>query len=222
MDAGRRWAYSPDCFNEAQSKTCTSPHISPFVYDKWWKLLAYKKIEGGNKDVSYVYWNDFCEANSFCWQGADYCGKSSLTCVRKTKQNKTFFFLWCCFAVTRTTSFLFIWDCRFQWAGMWWAYLMFCTLSGNVPAPKTEQSSGTHLKCNPDTQLQNTFFFCPLLSLFLFLRWSSYWKQLGVEVWVLKIWGKYQEDETKLRAGQKMKRVKQNLTIKLGERKQQH
>lgn len=143
-------------------------------------------------------------------------------------QNKTemyewpFFFLWCCFAVTRTTSFLFIWDCRFQWAGMWWAYLMFCTLSGNVPAPKTEQSSGTHLKCNPDTQLQNTFFFCPLLSLFLFLRWSSYWKQLGVEVWVLKIWGKYQEDETKLRAGQKMKRVKQNLTIKLGERKQQH
>jgi len=23
--------------------------------------------------------------NSFCWQGTDYCGKCSLTCIHKTK-----------------------------------------------------------------------------------------------------------------------------------------
>lgn len=102
-------------------------------------------------------------------------------------------------------SFLFIWNCRFKWSGMWWAYLMFCTLSENVPAPKTEQAAGSIWNAI-QTQLQNTF--CPLLSLFLFLCWSSYWKQLTMEVWGLNIWCEYMKKQNKTKQKGKMHTTK--------------
>lgn len=106
-------------------------------------------------------------------------------------------------------SFVFIWNCRFKWAGMWLAYLMFCTLSGNVPAPKTEQAAGSIWNAI-QTQLQNTF--CPLLSLFLFLRWSSYWKQLTMEVWALNIWGEYMKKQNKTKQWEKSNRHKTKVS----------
>lgn len=39
------------------------------------------------------------------------------------------------------------------------AYLMFCTLSGNIPAPKTKQNSRKQLKCNPDPAPKLALFF---------------------------------------------------------------
>lgn len=130
--------------------------------------------------------------NSFCWQGTYYCGKCSLTCIHKTKHQD----VWTAFLLllycdpghfSSLVSFLFIWNCRFKWSGMWWAYLMFCTLSGNVPAPKTEQSSGKHLKCNPDTVTKHFLppsFPLPFFCTEALIENSSPWK---CESWIFEV-----------------------------------
>lgn len=107
LDTGHRWARSPDCFNEATSKTCSSPQIYPFVYDKRWKVAYQKKMS-----VMFIEPVSVKFENVFCWRGTDYCGKYSLPCIHKTKRTA---FLFCQLLIL---SFLFLWNGKFKCAGM--------------------------------------------------------------------------------------------------------